>query len=257
MYQWQQFLVHSCPKVCRLSVLSILHLSIFFFTNDTSVLKILLRLQDFCTYWPAAEWLNVFWSRGWLTCRVRQHRVGRFPGAVGGYRTSAAVSVTRRVQRGADVQVQLLSLAHRLAFDIRVWATTKVKDQGEVSPSPKTEQSQVGTILQNRTLASSRLALQHNWKRKKGRFWLQFGHQLQTGHQQKPKVHGQGIPDNCVSTNNELGFGVPLMVCDVVVGLQPNPLLTFGQEAIVAGFALSKLHYWKKKSKMSEERTAK
>lgn len=39
------------------------------------------------------------------------------------------------------------------------------------------------------------------------------------------------------------------MVCDVVVGLQPNPLLTFGQEAIVAGFPLSKLHYWGKEKK--------
>lgn len=39
------------------------------------------------------------------------------------------------------------------------------------------------------------------------------------------------------------------MVRDVVVGLQPNPLLTFGQEAIVAGFPLSKLHYWEKKKK--------
>lgn len=57
------------------------------------------------------------------------------------------------------------------------------------------------------------------------------------------KVHGPGLPDNGVSADNELRFGVPLVVCDVVVGLQPNPLLTFGQEAIVAGFPLSKLHY--------------
>lgn len=52
-----------------------------------------------------------------------------------------------------------------------------------------------------------------------------------------------GLPDNSVSTDNELWFGVPLVVRDVVVSLQPNPLLTFGQEAIVAGFTLSKLHY--------------
>lgn len=52
-----------------------------------------------------------------------------------------------------------------------------------------------------------------------------------------------GLPDNSVSADNKLGFGVPLVVSDVVVSLQPNPLLTFGQEAIVAGLALSKLHY--------------
>lgn len=49
-------------------------------------------------------------NRGWLTCRVRQRCVGGLPGAVGGYWTCTAVSVPRRVQRGADVQVQLLSL---------------------------------------------------------------------------------------------------------------------------------------------------
>lgn len=52
-----------------------------------------------------------------------------------------------------------------------------------------------------------------------------------------------GLPDNRVSADNELRFGVPLMVCDVVMSLQPNPLLTFGQEAIVARFPLPKLHY--------------
>lgn len=46
-----------------------------------------------------------------------------------------------------------------------------------------------------------------------------------------------------MSAHDELGLGVPLVVCYVVVSLQPNPLLSFGQEAIVAGLALSKLHY--------------
>lgn len=46
-----------------------------------------------------------------------------------------------------------------------------------------------------------------------------------------------------MSADDELRFGVPLVVRDVVVGLQPNPLLTFGQEAIVTGFTFSKLHY--------------
>lgn len=61
------------------------------------------------------------------------------------------------------------------------------------------------------------------------------------------KTQQWGLPDNSVSADNELRFGVPLMVSDVVVSLQPNPLLTFGQEAIVAGFTLSKLHYWGEK----------
>lgn len=51
-----------------------------------------------------------------------------------------------------------------------------------------------------------------------------------------------------MSADNELRFGVPLMVSDVVMSLQPNPLLTFGQEAIVTGFTLSKLHYCAKQN---------
>lgn len=51
------------------------------------------------------------------------------------------------------------------------------------------------------------------------------------------------LPDNSVSADDELRLGVPLVVRDVVVSLQPDPLLTFGQEAIVAGFTFSKLHY--------------
>lgn len=47
-----------------------------------------------------------------------------------------------------------------------------------------------------------------------------------------------------MSADDELRFGVPLVVRDIVMSLQPYPLLTFGQEAIVAGFALSKLHHW-------------
>lgn len=57
------------------------------------------------------------------------------------------------------------------------------------------------------------------------------------------RIYEPGLPYNSVSTDNELRFGVPLMVCDVVMSLQPNPLLTFCQEAIEAGFPLSKLHY--------------
>lgn len=42
--------------------------------------------------------------------------MGGLPGAVGGHRTCTAVSVPWRVQRGADIQVQLLSLEHRVMF---------------------------------------------------------------------------------------------------------------------------------------------
>lgn len=47
-----------------------------------------------------------------------------------------------------------------------------------------------------------------------------------------------------MSADDELRFGVPLVVRDIIMSLQPYPLLTFGQEAIVAGFTLSKLHHW-------------
>lgn len=66
--------------------------------------------QEFCTHWPAVEWVSTFGSRRWLTCRIWQRCVGGLPGAVGGYRTCATVSFPRRVQRGANVQVQLLRL---------------------------------------------------------------------------------------------------------------------------------------------------
>lgn len=64
---------------------------------------------------------------------------------------------------------------------------------------------------------------------------------------ENPQPATTSLPDNSVSTDDELGFGVPLVVGNVVVSLQPNPLLTFGQEAIIAGFTLSKLHYYKEK----------
>ena len=54
---------------------------------------------------------------------------------------------------------------------------------------------------------------------------------------------GHVLPHHRVSADDELGPGVPLVVGDVVVRLQPDPLLALGQETIVAGFALSKLHH--------------
>lgn len=105
------------------------------------------------------------------------------------------------------------------------------------------------TALQSRTLSSFLLALQHNWKNNnkfnstlfKLSGWSLLRINPRT--HEHPKIQPSGLPDDSVCTDNELRFGVPLVVGDVVMGLQPNPLLTFGQEAIVAGFTLSKLHY--------------
>lgn len=131
--------------------------------------------QNFCTYWPAAEWVSTFWSRGWLTCRVWQSCVGGLPGTVGRHRTCAAVSVAWWVQSWADVQVQLLSLGQRVTFKTRVRLEADRKtDLVNVAqcmlkvshglPSLKREQSLVETPPQSQTLASFRLALQHNWQ---------------------------------------------------------------------------------------------
>ena len=53
-------------------------------------------------------------------------------------------------------------------------------------------------------------------------------------------------PDNSVGTSDELRFRVPLMVCDEVPRLQPDPLLTLGQEAVETGRAFAHGHYWEK-----------
>lgn len=52
------------------------------------------------------------------------------------------------------------------------------------------------------------------------------------------------LPNYQVSANDELGLGIPLVVGDVVVCLQPDPLLAFGQEPVVTRLAFSKLHHW-------------
>lgn len=53
------------------------------------------------------------------------------------------------------------------------------------------------------------------------------------------------VPDHCVRADDELGSGVPLVVGDVVVGLQPNPLLPFGEEPVVAGLPFAILHHYR------------
>lgn len=52
------------------------------------------------------------------------------------------------------------------------------------------------------------------------------------------------VPDHCVCTDDELGSRVPLVVGYIVVRLKPDPLLTFGQEAVVTRLPFSVLHHW-------------
>ena len=44
-------------------------------------------------------------------------------------------------------------------------------------------------------------------------------------------------------TDDKLRSGVPLVIGDVVVGLKPDPLLTFSQETIVARLPFTVLHH--------------
>lgn len=43
--------------------------------------------------------------------------------------------------------------------------------------------------------------------------------------------------------HDEFRFRVPLIVRDVEPGLQPNPLLAFREESVVAGGSLALLHH--------------
>ena len=51
------------------------------------------------------------------------------------------------------------------------------------------------------------------------------------------------LPDNRMRADYKLWPGVPLVIGDVVVGLEPDPLLTFGQEAVVARLPFTVLHH--------------
>lgn len=59
------------------------------------------------------------------------------------------------------------------------------------------------------------------------------------------------VPHKCVFAYNELWFGVPLMICDVVVSLEPNPLLSFRQESIAARFSFTILHHCREQKAFS------
>lgn len=63
----------------------------------------------------------------------------------------------------------------------------------------------------------------------------------------------QLVPYNHVCANNKLWSGIPLMVRNVVVGLKPNPLLTFGKKSVVAGLSFAILHYCKNNKKTTED----
>ena len=57
------------------------------------------------------------------------------------------------------------------------------------------------------------------------------------------------VLDHFVHADNELRLGVPLVVCDVVARLKPNPLLALGQEPIIAGHAFAGLYHCKGRQK--------
>lgn len=50
-------------------------------------------------------------------------------------------------------------------------------------------------------------------------------------------------PDDSVRADDELGPGVPLVVGDVVMSLEPDPLLTFSQEPVVTRLPFTILHH--------------
>lgn len=43
----------------------------------------------------------------------------------------------------------------------------------------------------------------------------------------------RALPNDYIGTHNKLGFRVPLMVRYVVASLDPDPLLSLGQESVV------------------------
>lgn len=59
-------------------------------------------------------------------------------------------------------------------------------------------------------------------------------------------LHDVDVAHHVMRAHDELGFGVPLVVSDVEAGLQPDPLLAFGQKPVVTGGALALLHHCKR-----------
>lgn len=59
----------------------------------------------------------------------------------------------------------------------------------------------------------------------------------------KRRLHSAAVPDYCVCADNKFRPRVPLVIGYVVVRLKPNPLLTFGQETVVARLPFAVLHH--------------
>ena len=57
------------------------------------------------------------------------------------------------------------------------------------------------------------------------------------------RPNGAAVPDYCVRTDDKLRSRVPLVIGDVVMRLEPDPLLTFSQETIVARLPFTVLHH--------------
>lgn len=61
------------------------------------------------------------------------------------------------------------------------------------------------------------------------------------------RLIGFSIPYHHVRAHNELWLGVPLVVGDIVMGLEPDPLLSFGQKPVAAWLPFAKLHHCQQK----------
>lgn len=57
------------------------------------------------------------------------------------------------------------------------------------------------------------------------------------------RQHSAAVPDYCVCADYKLRSRVPLVIGDVVMRLQPDPLLTFSQETVVARLPFTILHH--------------
>lgn len=62
----------------------------------------------------------------------------------------------------------------------------------------------------------------------------------------------RALPNDYISTHNKLGFRVPLMVRYVVASLDPDPLLSLGQESVVWWSSLPCLHHCVKKKEVKD-----
>lgn len=64
------------------------------------------------------------------------------------------------------------------------------------------------------------------------------------------------LPYYRVCTHDKFWSRIPLMVSDIVMSLQPNPLLAFCEESVIAGFPFPVLHYYKMKQQKGASQDA-